>query len=535
MKSMKKLLSLVLALCLILGMATTAFAEEAEYIDLELVYDEAGINATAVFELGAGETKLYQAYINGDLVFTMNADDVTVVYKGKTYTPVEGVVTFDISGTRWEPSQFEITNGSEKAVTYTIEFSHPVGTQMNPEIVWDLTSLSASLEAGNDQGYYFTYYNRAATGTLSFSVTEATKDVEYDVILTNKVSSVQKTLKADGVNGVVSMDIVPYDEIIIQVAAVPDSTTWEIPALDITIAGEIGFPKGSNMNPDTLVLDKNTAAIEAGDADGYIYTWTADQDGELTIIMTGDGWSYSVSNLTAGTYGATRTSGDEPALIAQTIKVTKGDEIQIMVNTFDPADQWNNPAGDVTFTASTVSPAAKFTDLKEGKYYSDAMDFMVGNGFMNGTSETTMGHSTNTNRAMMATLLYRFAGQPSVEGLKNPFTDVPAGKYYTNAVIWAASEGIVKGTSDTTFGPTKELSRQDLVTMLWRYAGEPEADLEALEGFTDAGEVGNSRKAAVAWAIENEIITGMTDTTIGPKGNATRGQFATILYRYLQN
>ena len=170
--------------------------------------------------------------------------------------------------------------------------------------------------------------------------------------------------------------------------------------------------------------------------------------------------------------------------------------------------------------------------FNHGAWYHEGVDFMTANGYMNGTSDTTFAPNVETNRAMLATLLYRIAGEPSVEGLENPFTDVAEGTYYTNAVIWAADKGIVTGKTADTFAPTAAITRQEMVTMLWRYAGKPESEAD-LSAYTDADSVGNFAKAAMAWAVENGIISGMTATTLAPAGTATRAQIATVLMRYL--
>jgi hypothetical protein len=133
---------------------------------------------------------------------------------------------------------------------------------------------------------------------------------------------------------------------------------------------------------------------------------------------------------------------------------------------------------------------------------------------------------------MLATLLYRIAGEPSVEGLENPFTDVAEGTYYTNAVIWAADKGIVTGKTADTFAPTAAITRQEMVTMLWRFAEKPEAEAD-LSAYTDAASVSTYAQVAMAWAVENGIISGMTATTLAPAGTANRAQIATVLMRYL--
>ena len=187
---------------------------------------------------------------------------------------------------------------------------------------------------------------------------------------------------------------------------------------------------------------------------------------------------------------------------------------------------------DAAGEAVAVCPSGKFTDVGEG-WYHDAVDFMVAKGYMEGLSATVFGVNENVTRAQLVTVLYRVAGEPSVDDLDNPFTDVAAGKWYTDAVIWAASEGIVKGLSETAFAPDMDISREQIVTILYRYAGaEPVAE-DSLASFTDAESVSGWAKDAMNWAVAQGLVKGVTNTTLQPTATATRAQICTILMRYL--
>lgn len=177
--------------------------------------------------------------------------------------------------------------------------------------------------------------------------------------------------------------------------------------------------------------------------------------------------------------------------------------------------------------------AEAFTDVNVNSWYHSAIDYVVANKLMNGTSATTFAPDANTTRGQLVTILYRAAGSPSVDGMKNPFKDVPAGTYYTNAVIWASNNGIVNGTSATTFAPEMAINREQLVTILHRYAGKPAADMTVLDGYTDAGTVSSFASAAMAWAVDNGVVNGTSATKLSPLATATRAQIAAILMRYL--
>ncbi len=178
--------------------------------------------------------------------------------------------------------------------------------------------------------------------------------------------------------------------------------------------------------------------------------------------------------------------------------------------------------------------ASVYDDVAEEQWFHDAVNYMTKHGLMNGMTETHFGPEQNTNRAMMAVLLYRMAGEPSVEGLKNPFVDVPEDSWFHDAFVWAFHEGIVVGRTETLFDPAAPVTRGEMVTMLYRYAGEPEADVEVLGNYVDSDEVAPYAWNAFAWAIENEVINGMGELMLEPNGTANRAQVATILARYLQ-
>lgn len=179
--------------------------------------------------------------------------------------------------------------------------------------------------------------------------------------------------------------------------------------------------------------------------------------------------------------------------------------------------------------------SSAYADVKPGAWYHEGVDYVVANGIMNGTSATTFAPNGSVTRAMIVTILYRMAGEPSVEGLECGFTDVAADTWYTNAVVWASNSGITSGTSATTFAPNANVTRQELVTFLYRYDGAEVPEVDYLAEFADADQVGVWFVDAMNWAVAEGIISGTEDNgvvTLNPKGGATRAQVATIIMRY---
>ena len=239
----------------------------------------------------------------------------------------------------------------------------------------------------------------------------------------------------------------------------------------------------------------------------------------------------------------TLTATPDEGYAVGTITVTDrfGDAVKVTENA-DGTYTFTMPNGQVTVKATFVeteepAPAEPFPDVDENDWFYDEVVYVYENGLMNGVENNQFAPNTATNRAMLATILYRLAGQPDVSG-DLPFTDVAAGTWYTDAVLWAAQNGIVNGLGENTFAPMNTLTREQLVTMLYRYAEAKGYDVSAsadLSGYPDAGQVQDYAQPAMAWAVAENIIQGMEDGTLKPAGNASRAQIATILMRFCED
>lgn len=180
---------------------------------------------------------------------------------------------------------------------------------------------------------------------------------------------------------------------------------------------------------------------------------------------------------------------------------------------------------------------ANFADVAADAWYADAVQYVYENGMMSGTSETTFSPDLTTTRGMIVTILYRLENEPTVTGT-TAFTDVAADQYYANAVAWAAQNGIVSGIDATTFAPNNAITREQMAAILYRYAQFKGYDVSAkadLSVYTDAAQVSTYATNAMAWANGAQLITGTSQTTLTPAGNATRAQVATILMRFCEN
>ena len=183
---------------------------------------------------------------------------------------------------------------------------------------------------------------------------------------------------------------------------------------------------------------------------------------------------------------------------------------------YDPAAVW-------------VSP---FSDVSEGAWYYDAVRYASENGLMGGYGNGLFGPNDNLSRAQFAQILFNREGRPVVNYLLQ-YGDVASGAWYTEAVRWATSQGIVGGYGNGMFGPNDNITREQLAVMLWRYAGSPAATHKELL-FNDTDEISGYALEALRWAVENDIISGYGDGRLGPQGLATRAQTAQMLMNFLK-
>ena len=195
--------------------------------------------------------------------------------------------------------------------------------------------------------------------------------------------------------------------------------------------------------------------------------------------------------------------------------------------------------GTLSFSVNQQTASNQFTDVSGSyKWAANSVDFMYMNDIIKGNNTKNpklFGPGAKMTRAMLVTVLYRAAGEPSVTGITNKFTDNKQGKYYYNAVLWASNKGIVNGATATTFDPDGNITREQIAAILYRYAGSPSVT-GSLSGYSDQAKVSSFAVTAMQWAVGSGIITGVTSggkTTLSAKGNATRAQVAVMLHRFL--
>ena len=183
----------------------------------------------------------------------------------------------------------------------------------------------------------------------------------------------------------------------------------------------------------------------------------------------------------------------------------------------------------MSMTALAAVDDTGFSDVDANAWYAEAATYCRDNGLMSGTSTTTFSPNATMTRAMLAVVLYRLSGSPAVTG-SDAFTDTTNGALYSEAVLRASQQGLVSGYGNGLFGTNDPVSREQIATILWRYDGSPEA--ESGTDFADESTIASYAAVAVDWARTNGIINGMSGNVFSPKSSATRAQVATILMNY---
>jgi hypothetical protein len=228
----------------------------------------------------------------------------------------------------------------------------------------------------------------------------------------------------------------------------------------------------------------------------------------------------------------TLTVDPDKGYVLDTLTVLDGKDKDLKLTEKNGKFTFTMPASKVTvaatFKASTPTGKNPFIDVPAGSYYEDAVIWAVDKGITTGTSATTFNPNGICTRAQAVTFLWRAAGSPAAKSAVMPFTDVKAGSYYYDAVLWAVEQGITKGTSDTMFSPDATCTRAQIVTFLWRSQKSPAAGMA--NPFADVA-ADTYYIDAVLWAVKHNITVGTTFSIFSPDEECTRAQIVTFLYR----
>ncbi len=460
--------------------------------------------------------------------YTISADTTTLnfgsVQTGYTTAPTEQTITITNTGNQ------QITLTQPTAENYTIG-----------------TLSKTTLAAGETATFTVQPKDSLAAGTY------------------NKTISVQG---ANGNNATNTVNITANFEVTSGGGGQPQPTTY---AVTISGGGTGASGAGSYAAGDTVTIyagtrsnyrfagwtspdgitfanagSATTSFAMPGKAVTVTATWTYNGDGDdspsysyFTITASaGVGGSISPSGRSSVREGLdkTYTITPESGYAISDVLVDGKSVGAVSSYTFDNVQKSHTIEAQFSKLNPNTGAGNPFTDVKETDWFYEDVLFVYENGIMLGTSDTTFSPNGTATRGMMAAILWRMEGSPDPSN-ENPFTDVPAGEYYTDAITWTNERGIFDGYGGGLFGPDDPITRQQLATIFYRYAEYKGYDLtptDSLDRFTDKGEIADWAQEAVQWAGGSGLMFGTTGTTFDPTDTATRAQIAAMLHRFIE-
>ena len=406
----------------------------------------------------------------------------------------------------------------------------------------------------------------SGTGAVTYridtalSTGEATIDPETGVLTPVKVGSVSVIATKAGDNDYNDVTSTPFVLMIKPATPTGEPKYTAITTSGKTLKDAALTTKGSTLKPNDGKLEwvddkgnvlPDDTRVEANTTYKWRFTPTDTNyttlTGEVELYhrsSSGGGWydSYYTIKATVGAGGSISPSGNVSVREGrdQTFTITpdKGYAVSNVkidgksigaVKSYTFENVRRTHTIEVIFMKANGNPqTGVFVDVATGSYYEDAVDWAVGNGITQGTDATHFSPDGICTRAQAVTFLWRAAGSPKPETRTMPFTDIPAGSYYYDAVLWAVENGITKGTSDTTFSPNMTCTRAQIVAFLWRSEKSPAAGSRNL--FADVKSSAYYADA-VLWAAKEDITKGTTNTTFSPNTDCTRSQIVTFLWR----
>ncbi len=464
--------------------------------------------------------------------FTMPDNDVTVsaTFKETTYnitadTPTNGMVSFTVNG---------------DAAT-TANYGDQIVVTVDPDGGYYLKSLKIN---GDEVSYWDNWnwhWNYDGTGTYTFNM--PAKDVEIEAEFTNQLridtnyngyrGDVEVLVEGDETDKWVDTNFADKGD---WVAFKPVAYTgFNIGAISVT-----GNWTGRSYDVETWYWHN-----------GWYYFQMPWENVTINVEFTDNSHAVNVKDASNGTLKTNTKWAVEDERVYITAVPDKGYELTWLsvkaedgtrVDVYEALkeDTYYFFMPDQAVTVSAIFaydyPDMPFTDVNSNSWYFNAVEFVYNKGIMQGVSSTKFSPNGTVTRGMLVTMLWRMAGEPYVGG--GSFDDVASGSYYATAVAWAAKNGIVDGYNSTRFGPNDAVTREQIATMLYRYAkwlGYSTSG-SSLAGYSDASSVSSWAKDAMGWAVKNSVVTGVTATKLNPASSATRAETAQMFmnfYEYL--
>ncbi len=425
------------------------------------------------------------------------------------------------------------------AATYTVKANTPTNGKVELSKTSAAEGESIELTVTPSDSRYVvdkvTYTPKGGTAvTLSapYTFTMPAADVTVNVTFKAADGAKFKVSVADSENGTATVN--------------PTSAT---PGKTVTITPK---PDDGYEVDSVKVKDNNGKTVSVKEKDDGTYTFVL-PEGDVSVEITYKATSHGIifeepkhgkvtvapKEATIGekvTITATPDEGYEVDTV--TVKDADGKSVKVSINS-DGTYSFKMPANGakvfVTFK-ETNCPSKAFDDLNTNLWYHEGIDYAIANGLMKGVSAYKFDPYGELNRAMLVTILYRLEGEPRVSG-DNPYSDVESGSWYDKAVNWADSKGIVKGYGNGEFGPTDDITREQMAAMMMRYAdfkGFDTSKRTKLTSFSDADSVSSWALQNVQWAVAEGLIKG-SGGKLAPLDPTNRAEAATILMRFIEN
>ena len=329
-----------------------------------------------------------------------------------------------------------------------------------------------------------------------------------------------------------------------------DAVTWESSAPDIASVTQNGVVT-AHKDGTAIITAKAGEETASCAVTVSTYHYTGKYSYEISVAQPDNG-SVDVDKYATEGETVTITATPDDGYVLDSLSVTAGGKELEVTDNGDGTYSFTMPSGKVSITAAfaedpdwvdpeqpeepSTTVADIFSDVVSGAWYTDVVQYAYDNSLMTGTSATTFEPNTTTTRGMIVSMLHRLEGSPAVGSAD--FSDVASGDWYADPVAWAASEGIVGGYGDGTFGPNDPITREQMASILYRYADYKGLDVSArasLDAYSDADSVSPWASDVMSWAVSEGIISGMTEDTLAPQGTATRAQVAAMFQRFLEN
>ena len=458
---------------------------------------------------------------------------ITAAVDGKSaecYVTVNAAAPVPVTSVSLDKTSLGLTEGDTETLTATVEPSDAT----NKNVTW--STSDASIATVTDG-----VVTAVAPGTATITVT--TED--GNKAATCAVTVTAATVPVTGVTlNKTSTSLYVGDTETLTPTITPDNATNK----NVTWSSDDTSVATVDASGLVTAVARGTAVITATAADGSgasasctvtvsSYLPPANPNYRITVEAAQGGTV--TADPTAAKAGATVTLTPVPDRGYQVGTVAVTDRFGDAVAVTEQADgtyTFTMPNGQVTVTVTFEQAPLPFPDVTEGDWFYDAVRYAYETGLMDGVGDSLFAPNSDTTRAQLVTILYRLEGEPEVSGTSG-FTDVAADTWYTDAVAWAAANGIVNGVSETEFAPGKDITREQLATILFRYAEAKGYDVSAradLSAYPDADQIQSYAAESVAWAVAEGLIQGFEDNTLRPAGNATRAQIATILMRFCE-